>query len=106
MAMDLATLDVESLTELAPIHVAHRGFERGLTVEWIYRSIQRSIAEGVLEKPVYRLPPSKTAIPINFTTSLVEYWKHQFIRGDRVKIHRNIWSDIDRILGVQEGEPF
>ena len=88
MAMDLATLDVESVTELAPIHVAHRGFEHGLTVEWIYLCIQRSIGEGVLEKPVHRLPPSKTAIPIHFTTSLVEYWKHQFTRGDRLKIPR------------------
>ena len=87
--------------EILPEQVAHRGFEYGLTVDWIYRKIIQSVHEGILERPVHVLKPSSQSIPIRFSTGLVVYWKQQFERGNRIKIPRELWDDIDRILGVE-----
>ncbi|MDP6776963.1 MAG: hypothetical protein QGI83_09375, partial [Candidatus Latescibacteria bacterium] len=85
---------------LLPEHVAHRGFEHELTLSWIYERIEHAIGRGILDKPVHRLPPENQAIPIHFSMSLIETWKFQYNRGNRVSVPRKLWGEVDKILGL------
>lgn len=86
--------------EALPIQIAYRGFDYGLTLEWVYERLDRSIKAGKVARPVHNVGPGGLGIPIHFSVSLIEYWKHQYDRHVKVDIPREIWAEIDGILGV------
>ena len=88
------------MQQLQPIQVAYRGFEHELTLNWIHEKLKAAIDEGVLDKPVHRLPPGNDTIAIHFSVSLIETWKFQFENGHRVDVPRAVWGEIDKLLGV------
>ena len=90
------------MRQLEPIQVAHRGFDRELTVNWIHRRIKSAIDDGVLDRPVHTLPPKNETIPMNFSESLIETWRFQYDKGHRVEVPRQVWDEIDDLLGVGE----
>ena len=86
--------------EILPEQVAQRGFEYGLAVRWVYARLQQAIGDGVVPKPVHRMPPHNQAIAMRFARSVVEIWKIQYDRGKRIQIPRDLWPEIDALLGV------
>ena len=90
------------MQQLQPIQVAYRGFEHELTLSWIYERIRSAIDSRVLDKPLHVLPPRNETIAIHFSDSLIETWKLQFVKGHRVDVPREIWDEIDKLLGMDE----
>ena len=86
--------------EMSPMHVAHRGFEYGLSEDRIYRCIARELGNRITEKATHRLWPGEQVISAQFTRTLVECWKLQYSRGDRVVVPTELLSEIDGILEV------
>jgi hypothetical protein len=91
------------MKQLQPIQVAYRGFEHELTISWIHERIKAAIDSRALDKPLHTLPPRNETIAIHFSDSLIETWKLQYDKGHRVDVPREIWDEIDELLGI--GEP-
>lgn len=98
----MGPIDWTLCVELLPEQVAHRGFEHELTLNWIFERIEKAIGEGLLDKPVHRLPPENRTIPIHFSMSLIETWKFHYNRGSRLNVPRKLWGEVDRILGIAQ----
>ncbi|MDA0748156.1 MAG: hypothetical protein O2954_16660 [bacterium] len=90
------------MKKLVSIQVAYRGFDHALTLDWIYQRINQAIQERVLDPPVHILVPGNLTIPIHFSLSTVETWKFHYERGNRVEVPRELWKEVDLLLGVAE----
>ena len=87
-------------TKIFPVMVAYRGFQYGLPIDWIYDGIERSLRDGTVKGSHYIRWPGGQPIPVRFTKSLVERWKGQYDDGVKLDIPRELWSQIDKTLGV------
>jgi len=87
---------------IEPIQVAYRGLDHGLTLKWIYERLEEAIEAGRIGRPVHPVGRGGSGIPVHFDMGLVEYWKLQHSRHMQVSVPRDLWKEIDEVLGLSE----